>query len=403
MDPTRLLLFIAFIFGLFNIFLFITDDNSIDDRLTLQDLEQDTGFIHIAAGNDHACGLSAGGRIWCWGNGTSGQLGNGRFSSSQTPVPVTALPLPAIAVDVNASTSCAILEDGTTWCWGSSASGQINLPFATPATAFPVLINENPAHLISVGHAKVCSTKQQGGLFCWGEVLSQDPKGRVFMTNPGVFTSLTQNRFYLDVDSGADHACALSTDEDVTCWGNTDDGAAGPNATNFSRWAIVEQPQKINLTTTAALLATGNNHSCVVDTLNSLWCWGNSRGYSPREGVVSSPTKVADITTPVALAAGNDFTCFTDDKLTYCIGQDNVAPWLAFPATIPPMTQLDASGEQLCGLSVNGGGWCVNTQGTLNVAGLRPTDWRPDNSFGARWSRAVGFWATQQIKQEQQN
>jgi alpha-tubulin suppressor-like RCC1 family protein len=47
-----------------------------------------TGVTSLAAGGDHTCALQANGTVWCWGNNTTGQLGNGAASTSPTPVRV---------------------------------------------------------------------------------------------------------------------------------------------------------------------------------------------------------------------------------------------------------------------------------------------------------------------------
>ncbi|HEX7241992.1 MAG TPA: hypothetical protein VF263_17040 [Longimicrobiaceae bacterium] len=43
-------------------------------------------FRTLALGRQHACGLTTGGEVWCWGSNASGQLGNA--SNADSPVPV---------------------------------------------------------------------------------------------------------------------------------------------------------------------------------------------------------------------------------------------------------------------------------------------------------------------------
>ncbi len=45
-------------------------------------------FATIAPGGTHACGLSAGGAVYCWGGGEHGQPGYGQRSNSAFPVRV---------------------------------------------------------------------------------------------------------------------------------------------------------------------------------------------------------------------------------------------------------------------------------------------------------------------------
>ena len=45
-----------------------------------------TNFAHISAGNDHSCGVTTDGAVYCWGNAAGGRRGNGSTSgSSGTP------------------------------------------------------------------------------------------------------------------------------------------------------------------------------------------------------------------------------------------------------------------------------------------------------------------------------
>ncbi|MFN7151457.1 MAG: HYR domain-containing protein, partial [Microthrixaceae bacterium] len=60
-----------------------------------------TGAVAIGAGNAHTCALLGDDTASCWGQNTSGPLGNGTNTNSNVPVPVSAL---TGAVAVAAST-----------------------------------------------------------------------------------------------------------------------------------------------------------------------------------------------------------------------------------------------------------------------------------------------------------
>jgi alpha-tubulin suppressor-like RCC1 family protein len=51
-----------------------------------------TGVTSLAAGQDHTCALQANGSVWCWGNNTTGQVGNGTTATAPTPVRVAFSP-----------------------------------------------------------------------------------------------------------------------------------------------------------------------------------------------------------------------------------------------------------------------------------------------------------------------
>ena len=86
----------------------------------------------VSVGDGAACGI-AGGRAYCWGANDHGQLGDGTFDDAASPVPVATSPsggsaLPADAVvtdiDVGAGAACAV-ADGNVYCWGDNSSGRL--------------------------------------------------------------------------------------------------------------------------------------------------------------------------------------------------------------------------------------------------------------------------------------
>ena len=48
----------------------------------------DLHFVHLAAGNNPSCGLTADGCAWCGGEGYGGNLGDGTTGQRLTPVSV---------------------------------------------------------------------------------------------------------------------------------------------------------------------------------------------------------------------------------------------------------------------------------------------------------------------------
>ena len=86
----------------------------------------ESGVASIAAGETHTCALLDTGGVKCWGgNGIYGELGNGSFANSPTPVQVAGLESGIIAIDAGWDFTCALLSDDTVECWGSNTSGQL--------------------------------------------------------------------------------------------------------------------------------------------------------------------------------------------------------------------------------------------------------------------------------------
>ena len=79
----------------------------------------------ISAGETHTCGIMADQSLWCWGDNSSGQLGNGSQTLSSTPVAVVVLDKAWASVSAGAGHTCAIATDSTLWCWGDNSDGQL--------------------------------------------------------------------------------------------------------------------------------------------------------------------------------------------------------------------------------------------------------------------------------------
>ena len=107
-------------------------------------------MTQITAGGSSACALSATGAVYCWGAGSSGQLGNGTDQGSDVPVTVTATGTPLHHVRVTqitagGSSACALSATGAVYCWGAGTSGQLGNGITTAAQDVPVAVTDAPA------------------------------------------------------------------------------------------------------------------------------------------------------------------------------------------------------------------------------------------------------------------
>src|SRR5437763_9049172 len=72
----------------------------------------------VSAGGGNSCALMADQTVWCWGQNTSGQLGNGTIRDSMVPVQVTGLP-GALDVAPGHAHTCATDLTNQVWCGGA--------------------------------------------------------------------------------------------------------------------------------------------------------------------------------------------------------------------------------------------------------------------------------------------
>ena len=94
----------------------------------------------LRAGQNHSYALKTDASVWSWGNGSSGQLGDGTSSPRWQPGQVSGLPeIEAMAAGSNHG--LAIGTDKSVWAWGANGSSQLG--DGTTANRFtPVKIAE---------------------------------------------------------------------------------------------------------------------------------------------------------------------------------------------------------------------------------------------------------------------
>jgi Regulator of chromosome condensation (RCC1) repeat len=85
-------------------------------------------FQQVVAGGLHTCGLTTDHRAYCWGDGRTGQIGDGTTSRRRTPTLVAGGFLwsqvaPGERHSAGGSHSCGVTTNGRAYCWGRERQG----------------------------------------------------------------------------------------------------------------------------------------------------------------------------------------------------------------------------------------------------------------------------------------
>ncbi|MEP4649352.1 MAG: hypothetical protein ABJ314_04165, partial [Ilumatobacter sp.] len=128
--------------------------------------------LEIRASSRHTCSRHAGGTVFCWGVNGLGQLGDGTTINRLTPVQVTGLPGGAVSIDIGTDTTCAAMQNGEVWCWGSDYLGLRGVGNASPTLAAQKVVDSAGAVDVAVGAVNACYLQIDGDVFCWGDLES---------------------------------------------------------------------------------------------------------------------------------------------------------------------------------------------------------------------------------------
>jgi alpha-tubulin suppressor-like RCC1 family protein len=185
-------------------------------------------FRVVSAGALHSCGVTTDDRAFCWGDGSSGQLGGNSTLTRRTPRAVVGgLSFrEVIAGETQRSAgyySCGVTRNNLAYCWGGNFDGQLGDGTTT---------------------TRLQPTAVAGGI------------------------QFTQVR------PGADHTCGVSTGNVAYCWGYNYYGALGDGGPLGDPAHVHRSPFAVAGGLSFAGVTTGRVHSCGVTLSGEAYCWG---------------------------------------------------------------------------------------------------------------------------------
>jgi len=304
-------------------------------------------ITQINAGTSHTCGLRPNGQVLCWGEGSTGQLGNGQGLDKAIPVTVSAIgiddPSKALSIAVGGNHVCARLKNNTVRCWGKNTNGELGIgttasPQLSPQQTVAALTNKNVTAL-SAGYSHTCALTVTGEVWCWGNnsfgqvgIDQNNPNWSWWVTSPVKVI----NGGAVEIDLGSMHSCARMSNNTVQCWGKNNKGQLGNGlTTDLSVPTLITNLPSVNALAAGGTLSSG--FTCASRAAdNALICWGdNARWGQLGAGVISADTDpllgVVEVTNQVPLqqwrieqrklSAGGQHTCATNiQNQLYCWG-----------------------------------------------------------------------------------
>lgn len=264
-----------------------------------------SGVAAVATGYWFSCALMTTGAVKCWGWGVQGTLGNGSFADSNVPVDVSGFETGgAIALDVSGEHACVITTGGGVKCWGSSYFGQLgNGAFDDSNVPVDVVGLSSGVLQVSAGGYHTCALLATGAK-CWGFGEDGELGNNGTVDSPTPVDVIVGRRTPLagiaSIHAGRYHTCVRTTVGGVKCWGYNLYGQIGDSGAANALMPV----DVVGLTSGVSSVSVGGYHTCVRTSSGGAKCWGaGSDGELGNNATEDSATPVDVVGFPAASSA----------------------------------------------------------------------------------------------------
>ena len=268
----------------------------------------------IGAGVSHNVVIRRDGTVWAWGANGNGELGNGRWTNTNTPVRVTGLSnIVALVAPPDNSFTLALDAGGKVWSWGANGSGQLGRGDELYADENTAVLVPGLSNIVAIagGVGDAVALKSDGTVWAWGDN-SIGQLGDNYAENsrdyaapvPGLTNAI-------GIATGGYHDFALCADGMVWGWGYNEGGELGLG--NADDQPV---PVLVSTLTNVVALSGGIFHSIALLSNGSVQAWGPN--YLGEIGNISSltPVTVSGLSNIIAIASGGFHNLFLDTNGT---------------------------------------------------------------------------------------
>lgn len=295
----------------------------------------------VSSNFNHSLALTHDGKVYAWGEGGQGQLGNGGTSDSSVPVLVDATGVMAgktiVGVAAGALFSLAYSDEGDVYAWGDNVFGQLG-DWTAADSSVPVIVDlVGDVVQVAAGAWTAYALLGDGTMYAWGRgntgQLGDGTMIHAFHPMPVTLSgTLAGKKIIQMAGSTADEFVSVLTDDGtVHSWGSNSNGQQGTGAVGGSS----------NLPSAAAAgditgkqivqIIAGAYHVLAIDDAGKVYSWGdNERGQLGDGTTTDSPLPIAVQTagmidgkqTETVGASGFASYAVTSDGVFYSWGQN---------------------------------------------------------------------------------
>lgn len=241
----------------------------------------------VASGNFFSCVIASDDKVYCWGNNFGGKLGNGTISNTSVP---TAVNMSGVLVgktvkqlSAGSEHMCVIASDDKIYCWGFGGTGQLGNGGTSQSTV-PVavtmngVLNGKTAKYLASGYSHSCVIASDDRVYCWGyNINGQLGNNSTTQSNVPVAVDSSvalNNKVITSISAGSFHTCGVDSNGLGYCWGFNQYGQLGDGSTAQSLVPVAINMGGVLSGKILTYIAAGEHNNCALTTENQAYCWG---------------------------------------------------------------------------------------------------------------------------------
>lgn len=315
-----------------------------------------SGVKAIAAGADHSLALKSDGTVWAWGRNAAGAIGDGTQTDRPLPKRVAGLEnVSVVAVAAAEGRSFALGADGRLWGWGDNSTGALGTGTQNQALV-PTVVGGSEAGFsrivqVAAGARHTLALSAAGQVFAMGEIAVPPLNSSTILSSPSLVAGLASMS---SLAAGDGFSVALDINGRLWSWGSNGSGQLGlGDSMPRAMPAAIDRTQAGGPLLPTLRLATGRDFALVRSLNGSMLAWGAGAHGQLGTGVVAgaspSPVAVATLQQMASVAGGRGHAlAVRADGTVYAWG-DNSAGQLGIGSS----EQFRAAPAQVPGLNLN--------------------------------------------------
>jgi len=274
-------------------------------------------IVEVSAFNQHVLALTEDGKVYSWGNGSDGRLGHGNSVVLTSPRLISVLEnVPVVQVCAGNSFSAVLDCNGKVWTFGKGNEGQLGNG-STIESKLPVVVGGHLENVeigvMGVGAFHVLAVSRSGDLYSWGRNL----RGQLGLGSSAKKKLVPQRVLFapvfVDVCGGWDHSLGLAANSMVYSWGNGYEGSRPATGLGTSENILVPTLVGALADKDIVKIGCGWDHSMALTGSGNLYVWGSNTN-----GILGDGT-TTNSNVPVFL----DSSLFGNDPIVYVDGGQN--------------------------------------------------------------------------------